>query len=157
MKNNCSCNKCGKEIYKKPCYLKIYKKHYCDQNCAKLDNIRSKIIKCNNCHNDIRKNLSSIERAEKLFCSRDCANKIISYKNGKFKKYRKKALETFGLKCQNPDCVITNSGIELESHLFDVDHINGDRTNCDINNLQVLCLYCHAVKTRTKKEIVRKT
>jgi hypothetical protein len=32
--------------------------------------------------------------------------------------------------------------------MLDVDHIDGNRTNHDLSNLQVLCVWDHACKTR---------
>lgn len=32
--------------------------------------------------------------------------------------------------------------------MLDADHVNGDRSNSKKGNLQVLCVWCHALKTR---------
>ena len=38
---------------------------------------------------------------------------------------------------------------------LDVDHIDGDRTNNDITNLQTLCANCHRLKTHLNKDHLR--
>lgn len=38
--------------------------------------------------------------------------------------------------------------VPLDKKLLDVDHINGDRSNNHINNLQTLCKTCHKIKTK---------
>lgn len=67
--------------------------------------------------------------------------KSTDYKGAAFKKY--------GRKCQNKDCVVS-SVIEIPDKMFDIDHIiprcEGGKNN--VENLQVLCVWCHALKTR---------
>lgn len=38
--------------------------------------------------------------------------------------------------------------VPLDKKLLDVDHIDGDRSNNHINNLQTLCKPCHRIKTK---------
>ena len=156
MKKNCKCNHCNEPIYKKPIELTKFKKHYCNNKCFRLGTQRSQLITCDNCSKVFRKSFANIKKSKKHFCSRPCANKIISYKHGNSIKYRKKALKYFGAFCQNPSCKITESGIQLDEFLLDVDHINNDRSNCELSNLQILCVYCHAIKSRSKIPIKRK-
>ena len=33
-KNNCICDYCGKEFYKKPSHIKKYKHNYCSRKCC---------------------------------------------------------------------------------------------------------------------------
>lgn len=42
--------------------------------------------------------------------------------------------------------------VPLDKTQLDVDHIDGDRGNNEINNLQTLCKPCHKVKTRENWE-----
>lgn len=35
---------------------------------------------------------------------------------------------------------------------LDVDHIDGDRSNNDLSNLQTLCANCHRLKTKQNKD-----
>jgi aspartate carbamoyltransferase regulatory subunit len=70
--------------------------------------------------------------------------------------FRQKALDKYGVKCMNPDCILTAHGIKIEEYMLDVDHIKevssfpGDATVQEINhpdNAMVLCKICHAAKT----------
>jgi hypothetical protein len=118
---------------------------------------RGKIVTCLTCGEEIYKSLKLLDKTENHFCSRSCAitknngrrrgDKHGNYKNGGCS-YRRLALETFENKCSNPVCPLQNHGIIIETKLLDVDHIDSDRTNNAIENLQILCVYCHAVKTR---------
>jgi 5-methylcytosine-specific restriction endonuclease McrA len=38
--------------------------------------------------------------------------------------------------------------VPLDKKLLDVDHIDGDRSNNKLNNLQTLCKPCHKIKTK---------
>ena len=42
--------------------------------------------------------------------------------------------------------------VPLDKTQLDVDHIDGDRGNNDIKNLQTLCKPCHKIKTRNNWE-----
>ena len=114
-----TCDYCGKEITRKPSLLKKYKYHYCSRNCSAA---------ANNKRHRSGKNHPN-------------------YTNGS-KSYRKRALREYGHKCQNPDCLLTKELGELPVEMLDVDHIDNDRSNNAIENLQVLCVWCHAIKTR---------
>jgi len=63
-------------------------------------------------------------------------------------KYRKKALNFLPHRCNNEKCIIQKNNIKLETYLLDVDHLDKNRANNQLENLQFLCLYCHALKTR---------
>lgn len=58
--------------------------------------------------------------------------------------YRTRALR------QNKACV--KCGYSHDVRMLDVDHVDGNRKNNDIGNLQVLCVWCHALKTRRVEE-----
>lgn len=55
--------------------------------------------------------------------------------------YRKKALKYCGAKC-------SICQYDEDERMLDADHINGDRSNNLLENLQILCVWCHALKTR---------
>lgn len=58
--------------------------------------------------------------------------------------YRKVAFRAAG---KDPHC--TNCGfVPIHICQLDVDHIDGNKSNSDINNLQILCANCHRLKTR---------
>lgn len=121
---------------------------------------RSTDLPCAKCGKVINVTNSRLKTSKTgdIYCSRSCS---ASLNNRRFKKwinhprfkdgkttYRRIALHTYGTKCQNPNCVITKSGIEIPTKLLDVDHIDENRKNNHLSNLQVLCVWCHAIKTR---------
>lgn len=92
-----------------------------------------------------------------MYCSRSCA---VSY-NNTFRigdkhpnfgsgsgSYRKAALRAYGEKCGNDKCEIYSNGIKVDVNMLDVHHIDGDRSNNRLDNLKVLCVWCHAKHTR---------
>jgi hypothetical protein len=66
--------------------------------------------------------------------------------------YRERAKKEYGEYCSNPTCPIKGAAISIPRELLDVDHIDNNRSNNDIQNLQVLCVWCHAIKTRLGRE-----
>jgi hypothetical protein len=103
-----------------------------------------------------------LELKERNFCSRSCAtvynNKTIrsgeknpNYTNGKGS-YRNRAFRYYGAKCSNNKCIIGKKGIKVPKKMLDVDHIDCNRENNKLENLQVLCVWCHALKTRKIKK-----
>ena len=58
--------------------------------------------------------------------------------------YREKALAHYGEQCECSDCDNQNALMEM----LDVHHLDGDRSNNQIENLVVLCVWCHALVTR---------
>lgn len=93
-------------------------------------------------------------KEERQTCSYACSNTYFrswdDHPNFKesARTYRKHALFHYGEKCSNPDCELTKAGISIPTILLDVDHVDSNRGNNAIENLQVLCVYCHAKKTR---------
>lgn len=65
--------------------------------------------------------------------------------------YRQRALRHYGEQCTNKRCLIRKVGIRVPTYMLDVDHINGDHSNHALENLQVLCVWCHTEKTRRKR------
>ena len=152
------CDFCGRTLYR-PRNSKRGN-HFCDKKCATNANFRNKkaVVTCHKCGRVILRQRSAIKNNRRNFCSTSCST---SYYNRKTKKgtnhhywkggktnYRKRALETYGHTCMNPDCEVTKSKIDIPIKLLDVDHIDGNRDNNDIENLQILCVWCHAKKTR---------
>lgn len=47
-------------------------------------------------------------------------------------------------KARGYTCAICKVHCESHTNLVDAHHINGDKANCDYENLQCLCKYCHS-------------
>ncbi len=104
---------------------------------------------CALCGADILRQKSKV--SEIMFCDRDCKERAQSkgmegvtpphYGKALIPSYRKRALRWLSSKCQR-------CGYDKEKKMLDVDHIDGNRKNGAEGNLQVLCVWCHALKTR---------
>lgn len=125
--------------YEERCYVSTSKKgiHYFNKFCRKC---KEKSIKEKHGVDDIQKITSR---------RNGFGDDVTAYKNSKhrYRQYRK----TY---CENVDsrlgfrCTTT---ILITAQL-EVDHIDGDPSNDDIENLQTLCGCCHAYKTHTEKD-----
>ena len=116
--------------------------------------------KCGNCYIPIYKPPSAIKysKSGKVFCGRSCSQKLHNksrigdlhplWNNTSPHNYRIRAIRHYGAICSNANCPLQQAGIKIQQDLLDVDHIDSNRSNNCIENLQVLCVYCHAKKTR---------
>lgn len=112
--------------------------------CSKCKDIINKIeISCAHCNKTIKRLKSKIV-SKFSFCSRKCKeaeqtyNGLIALPHYNGGTYREKALEFYGQKCK--DCDIT------EKYLLVVHHIDKNRENNDLSNLEVLCHNHHATR-----------
>ncbi len=153
----CHCRNCGKEKWKRNSHLKTSPTTFCDRKCQAEWTQRGNITRCANpdCKQEIYRSLSQQKRSQSgdFFCSRSCATIVNNtrHKSGEdhpnwvdgLSGYRDKALSCYGEKCQNPEC--TEDAIRK---MLDVHHIDGNRSNNHMNNLVILCVWCHALVTR---------
>ena len=161
-----------KENYSLPLSAVSASSQFCSQACYGESKKNGFIIECNNCDNKFYKNQWALSQKELHFCSKNCyhvfykkttnqerINKNSNVLNQLIKpypkyysiSYRNKAIKFYGLKCQNSSCLINKNNIDLKASQFDVDHIDGNRNNNNMSNLQVLCCLCHSYKTRILK------
>jgi len=120
------------------------------------------MYKCDWCSKEFN-NRRNAHKTNFKFCCRRCKENAQSvdggdrflslrpkhYKDGGFF-YRKRAFKIYGKICCS--CGYYDNDLAL-----DVDHIDGDRSNNILENLQVLCANCHAIKTRGGLVIIGKT
>lgn len=120
-------------------------KVFCSRKCFFVSITKLSKRTCLRCHIDFKP--TSIKQT---FCSKSCANgnnasKRIGQKNPSYvdgrSGYRQRALEHYGKVCQH-------CGYSDDERMLDVDHINSNRRHNRLENLQVLCVWCHALKTR---------
>lgn len=135
-------------------------KKYCCVSCARLGS-RTRVSKiCDWCRKPFETTPSKLKNSKKNlhFCTRSC--KDTAQRVGGLEgfqpphygigisgrtNYRERAFREKGEIC----CKCGYSG---DSRMLDVDHVDEDRANNDLSNLQVLCVWCHAIKTRHVQE-----
>jgi hypothetical protein len=124
---------------------------YCSRVCRDK---RPRILvkrNCGFCLKEILRSPSKLgSKSGLLFCNRLCKEKaqslesgilqIAHYMNGR-SVYRDRALKKYGSRC------VVCSYDEIV-WMLDVDHIDSDRENNSVENLQVLCAWHHVLKTR---------
>ena len=123
----------------------------------------SEIYCCHKCHDENIIKKHGVSSVVELTAFRAGYDNATDYKNSKhpYLQYRKKY-------CENNDgrlgfaCITklhtqeTLNSIGLKHwrpwHFLQVDHIDGNSSNNDPNNLQTLCSDCHRIKTYTNKD-----
>lgn len=146
------CNQCEDDYYVPIAELK--KTKYCNKKCRALGSRKRIKVKCHTCKKDIEKTASKLKnsRSGLSFCNRKCKELAQSIDGGVkeiqphhyddgHSVYRRRAFKKYGKFC-------AKCGYHEYEQMLDVDHIDSDRTNNKIENLQVLCVWCHALKTR---------
>ena len=139
------CAYCHKAVTKRT-YTNIVNK-FCSRECMSLARVKEKDVHCLNCGKLCK--LPPCRISNRNFCSRTCKD---SYSTGEKHpnwkggggSYRDRALRKYGARCSNPSCPIT---FKIPSNMLEVDHIDSDRENNHIDNLTILCTWCHRVKT----------
>lgn len=152
------CNHCDTIIWKRKSQIELHDKHYCNLKCLGKSKTTLRIVQCAKCLKDFNRNPSQISQSKSglQFCTKSCS---VSYWNSKIKfgknhpnwkngsqSYRARALRYYDAKCVRKLCPFKN--IDVPHKMLDVDHIDKNRSNNNIENLQVLCVWCHALKTR---------
>lgn len=138
------------------CYKKFKarknKQQYCNKECANNSRYRLVTVHCAHCDASITRPLNKV-KAPKTglnFCNRECkeAAQCIGglaklqpphYKDGAAS-YKERAIREYGNICAL--CGITDLW-NNRPIILDVHHIDGNRKNGKISNLQVLCPNCH--------------
>jgi len=144
---------CGHETWLPKHLLETRKA--CSIKCKARLNEKLVTTKCGTCFSVIRRKPSRIALSKSglVFCNRKCKElaqslengilQISHYKEGK-SVYRDRAFKVYGAKC------VVCGYDELEI-MLDVDHKDSNRNNNKIENLQVLCVWHHAYKTRVEQ------
>jgi hypothetical protein len=144
-------------MYRKPYLFKKFKTKFCSRKCHNKYKDTSIEVKCVSCDGRFMRSAKRVRLDGINFCSHSCSAKHTNVrlakeryadKNYSIRDYRRRALKVYGEKCSNHNCEITNAGIKIPVKLLDVDHKDNNRQNNRIGNLDVLCVWCHAKKTR---------
>ncbi len=159
------CFHCEKPFEKAKKYLNYNKTglHFCSIDCLKTNRTKTPNTECSVCKKPLTLAPYRLKRSKsgEVFCSHTCSNVLRNAKysgdkhhmwKGGSAIYRKAALAFYGIFCHNDGCLITKAGIKILSKMLDVHHIDGDRSNNLIENLEVLCVWCHALKTRNIRD-----
>lgn len=148
------CKACGNIYYSRR--SSIHNSEFCSRECQISSHYSIQI--CKNCGREFKKKNGSLKSSKNqiYFCSRKCkdeAQKITGncpeirpshYGNlNSNRSYRVLAFRTFGKKCKR-------CGYDEIEKMLDVHHKDGNRNNNNIENLEVLCVWCHAIETRTR-------
>ena len=166
------CDNCGDIVWKTKHDWQSHKRRFCGKECffefrkkTKRQKAASLTIACSTCGNPTKKARSELRRSKSgnVFCSLSCST---AYNNtiyrsgdnnphwaGGQSSYRTRALKHYGTECQNIDCELRCCSLEVPEAMLDVHHIDDDRNNNHINNLVVLCIYCHGLISRGIKKL----
>lgn len=148
-----NCAKCRSPFRTKACLVARGQGKFCSKRCAD-DNLRTgKVVLCHACSRSIYRPTSILNKAKTAtyFCGPGCrsnwSEKVMPsgtrHHNWKYglRAYRRMALKEYGKRCHQ-------CGYSKDARMLDVDHRNGNRKNNSVENLMVLCVWCHAAKTR---------
>ncbi len=130
---------------------------FCSKNCFYIhkSKLHSVTTNCANCGKEIKKQNSALSRSKtgNLYCSKSCS---VSSNNAIFRKWENHPSFKSGIgsyrnlifsSTENPkckDCGYDNL-LALEVH-----HKDRDRTNNELDNLQILCCNCHTIRHKLK-------
>lgn len=147
------CHYCNKTFMAQIRYLNNGEAKYCSRSCASSSYNKTRAkpkpnVKCAWCDKQFYKTASRIKASKSglFFCCRehkDLAQRIDGikaihpdhYTDGRFV-YRNKAFNNKEPKCEK-------CGYSRHKECMQVHHIDHDRENNDLSNLQILCLICH--------------
>lgn len=148
-----TCKICGKEFYIKACdhRLKEGKEiQYCSKKCAAVGALKGDYIKCKNCGKEFYS-------TRHIFCTAECAREY------RKKHYQHKTYEENGYLCEykqdyNKKGNVKQHRLIMENYLGRklkdnevVHHINGDKKDNRIENLQVMKRSEHSRYHRNKE------
>ncbi len=122
----------------------------CSQACTEVLKGNRLKVNCAHCNKEFYRPKSKVEgtRSGLSFCDRACKEAAQKYNPliqpehyGTGNEYRNKALNHYGAKCNK-------CGYNDNIKALDVHHIDKNRQNNELSNLEVLCCNCHALEHR---------
>lgn len=153
------CLTCGKEFDAPQREVTRGNGKYCSRECSSNRlawNREKKIVNlvCAGCNKSFERQECRVHENKSglHFCARECKEKAQSvdgncpeirpghYVDGKFS-YRSRAIKHYGAECNR-------CGYCELKRMLDVHHKDGNREHSEIENLEVLCVWCHALITR---------
>ena len=153
-----ACDYCNADVVKYSSHLKSTTYSFCDKDCHKKFKMTGITKPCGHCGKDVYRSISASKRSKSgdFFCNRTCATIVNNSRHRSNKdhpnyvggrgSYRARALRHYGASCSSNSCPFDS----VESKMLDVHHKDGNRNNNELPNLEVLCVWCHALETRMK-------
>lgn len=145
---------CGNDFYAPKNQIEKGAAKYCSRDCFNVAHKAKTVnVKCCWCNKEVIKSPGKLQSKHgKYFCNRKCKEAAQSLEGGLKEiqpshygaggsSYRERAFKKYGAVC-------CKCHYDEKRKMLDVDHVDSDRSNNDISNLQVLCVWCHAEKTR---------
>lgn len=158
MEPNTICDYCKKDIYKQEWHLQKYKKHFCKKSCHikyLKQNTQYFIAKCAFCQNEVRKRNFTRKHSKTglLFCNNLCKNRFLATHRRwlkddvfSYSQRREILLEIGDNKCQVCD-------YDEDIRMLDIHHYDENRNNNKIENLRLVCVWCHLLHHRTENKL----
>ena len=147
---NTKCLHCEKEFLARKSLVEQNKIKFCSKECSSGSKQIKEKCKCKVCKIEFLRSPSKLKNSKSglYFCSKKCKDYAQSinggiveiqpsHYNGGKRVYREKALKHYGKKCNR-------CGYEKHVNILHVHHTDRNRSNNNIENLEVLCLNCHA-------------
>lgn len=131
------------------------RKKYCSTLCRGIANRKQLILNCDCCKKTFNRVKSKLSQSKSglHFCSRKCKEKAqsLNCQENKFNAIKPNHYGTGGGKHDYRNKCFTNALSiscvdcgEVRKFLLSVHHIDGDRRNNKLNNLEIVCHNCHA-------------
>ena len=152
------CQMCSKEFYVKPSHQKLGYGKFCSRQCQRLGMRKGKYVKCYICEKETWKMPKGLRgsKSGKYFCSKSCQtiwrNTFFSgplhpnWIDGANKDYRKIIKSSSKTKV----CVLCGN---IDERVLVVHHLDKNRRNNNIENLEWLCANCHQLVHKHNKKI----
>jgi len=150
LQHNCKsqkvqCEFCGKDVWRKPSYLKRFKHFFCNRKCRGEKTKSQRIhVNCTACEKEVlltnaRKRHS---RTGLYFCNNTCKNPYIArYKRWSANPDQHRTRRPAVLEAANNTC--QNCNKQVDQKMLDIHHSDVNHSNNNWNNLKCLCVWCH--------------
>lgn len=143
-----ACRICSKELYIRPNKEKIGWGKYCSVTCCSKGRLKGKEYPCKNCGKIVVRTPGELRKSRSghFFCNRGCS---MSWKNSQLRSGVNHYLWNGGtstyrrLKEQNSDKIVCEHCGFKDKRALVVHHIDHNRQNNELENLQWLCRNCH--------------
>lgn len=145
------CDYCGKE-YLKRVYKKKYKHNYCSLQCAKVGQRDRVELECSYCGKKFERTKGKLRLAKHdvYFCSRSCKDYAQRLDGGCPEihppHYGNGGKKSAHVKEYKADHVVCEGCGDKRKFLLVTHHKDCDRSNNSVENLEVVCWNCHAIR-----------